>query len=159
MAQYPPPEPVDRHEVVRVQDDGGPEYYPPPADDGYQRRERVVQDVAAERRLRLLKITELIWLLTGFLEGLIAIRIVLKLIAANPVNSFARFIYDFTGFFLAPFFGLTGNPAAGGVVFEISSIIGMLFYLLVAWAVVRLIWVIFAPSSAYSSTVYDRQRR
>jgi hypothetical protein len=38
---------------------------------------------------------------------------------------------------------LIGTPAAGGIVLEVSTFIAMLVYGLIAWAVERLIFVIF----------------
>ncbi len=98
---------------------------------------------ADQPQLDLYKLTDLIWLLTGILEGLIGIRILLKLIAANPAAGFAQFIYSITGFFLTPFVGLTATPSAGGSVLELSSIIAMMVYALIAWIVVRVLWLAF----------------
>jgi uncharacterized membrane protein len=125
---------------------------------GYQRRRRVVRDVASERRLLLQKVTQFIWLLFTVLELLIGLRVVLKLIAADPNNSFANFIYRVTGVFLQPFFGLTTTPAAQGMVLEVPSIIAMFAYALLGWLIVRLVWLIFYhPGSAVVST-YEKQR-
>jgi hypothetical protein len=96
-----------------------------------------------ERRIFTFKATQLVWLLFGILEALIALRIGLKLIGANPASPIAVFIYGFTSLFLFPFTGLTGTPAAGGMVLEISSVIAMVVYALIAWALERIIWVIF----------------
>jgi hypothetical protein len=96
-----------------------------------------------ERRIFTFKATQLVWLFLGILEALFALRFVLKLIAANPSNSFAVLVYGFTNLFLFPFAGLTATPSAGGMVLEISTLIGMLVYGLIGWAVERLIWVIF----------------
>lgn len=98
-----------------------------------------------ERELRILtfKATQVVWLLFGILETLIALRILLKLIGANPASPIAALIYAFTDLFLFPFAGLTVTPAAGGMVLEISSLFAMLIYALVAWAVERVIWLIF----------------
>lgn len=96
-----------------------------------------------ERRIFTFKATQLVWLLFGILEALIALRIGLKLIGANPASPIATFIYGFTSFFLSPFEGLTGTPEAGGMVLEISSVIAMVVYALIAWALERAIWVIF----------------
>lgn len=96
-----------------------------------------------ERRIFTFKATQLVWLLFGILEALIALRIGLKLIGANPDSPIAVFIYGFTSLFLFPFTGLTGTPAAGGMVLEISSVIAMVVYALIAWALERIIWLIF----------------
>ena len=66
-----------------------------------------------ERRIFTFKATQLVWLLFGILETLLALRFGLKLIGANPDNPIAVLIYGFTSLFLFPFTGLTGTPAAG----------------------------------------------
>ena len=96
-----------------------------------------------ERRIFTFKATQLVWLLFGILETLIALRIGLKLIGANSASPIAVFIYGFTSLFLYPFAGLTQTPAAGGMVLEISSVIAMVVYALIGWALERIIWVIF----------------
>jgi hypothetical protein len=96
-----------------------------------------------EQRIFSFKATQWIWLGLGIIEALIGLRIVLKLIAANPESPFAAFIYNVSAIFLYPFAGLVGTPAAGGVVLELSSIIAMLVYALLAWGLERIVWVIF----------------
>jgi len=96
-----------------------------------------------ERRIFTFKATQLVWLLFGILEALIALRIGLKLIAANPDSPIAAFVYSFTSLFLLPFQGLVGTPAVGGMVLEVTSVIAMVVYALIAWALERTIWVIF----------------
>lgn len=106
---------------------------------------RSVQQNEPERELRIFtfKATQLVWLLFGILETLIALRVLLKLIAANPNSPIAALIYAFTDLFLFPFSGLTATPSAGGMVLELSSLFAMLIYGLIAWAIERTIWVIF----------------
>ena len=96
-----------------------------------------------EQRIFSFKATQLIWLALGLIEGLIAMRIILKIIGANAESLFASFIYGFSYLFLFPFEGLVGTPTSGGVVLEISSIIAMLVYALLFWALERIVWVIF----------------
>lgn len=96
-----------------------------------------------ERQIFTFKATQLVWLLVGILEGLLALRVLLKLIAANPNSPIAALIYTFTGLFLIPFRGLTVTPSAGGIVLEISTLFAMLIYGLLGWAVERLIWLVF----------------
>jgi len=96
-----------------------------------------------ERRIFTFKATQLIWLFLGVLEGLLALRFVLKLIAANPESPIANFIYAITNLFLMPFTGLTATPSAGGMVLELSTMIAMVVYGLIAWAIERIVWVIF----------------
>lgn len=101
------------------------------------------RELDQEQRIFTFKATQLIWLFLGLLEALIALRIGLKLIGANPDSLFAAFIYNFSYIFLFPFEGLIGTPAAGRVVLELSSIIAMVVYALLAWAVERTIWLLF----------------
>ena len=86
----------------------------------------VQKEPEREQRIMTFKATQLVWLLFGMLETLIALRIVLKLIAANPDSPIAALIYSFTDLFLAPFAGLTATPTAGGMVLELSSFIALI---------------------------------
>ena len=97
----------------------------------------------SKQRATTFKATQLVWLLFGLLEALIALRILFKLIAVNKSNAFAGFVYNITNIFVAPFASLTGAPSAGGMVLEISSFIAMIVYALVGWGLERLIWVLF----------------
>jgi uncharacterized protein YggT (Ycf19 family) len=94
-------------------------------------------------RVTTFKFTQLIWLLFGLLEAAIGLRVIFKLIAVNPNNAFAAFLYRVTDLFLAPFQSLVGSPAAEGMVLEVSSIIAMIVYALIAWALDRLVYVLF----------------
>jgi len=97
--------------------------------------------------------SQLIWLLAGLLEALLALRVFLKLIGANAASPFAHLLYGVTGVFLVPFAGLTGTPASNGLVLEISTVIAMIVYALLAWVVERLVWVIFyRPRTAVVNT-------
>lgn len=96
-----------------------------------------------EQRIFTFKATELVWLLFGILEALIALRIGLRLIGANPASPIVVLIYGFTALFLSPFKGLISSPEVGNMVLEIYSMFAMLVYALVAWALERLVWLIF----------------
>lgn len=96
-----------------------------------------------EQRIFSFKATQLIWLLLGILEALIALRIGLKLIGANPESLIVAMIYGFTYLFLFPFEGLVGSPVYGNMVLELSSMFAMLIYGLIAWAVERIVWLVF----------------
>ena len=96
-----------------------------------------------EQRIFSFKAAQLIWLFLGILEALIALRIGLKLIGANPESPIVALIYGFTYLFLFPFEGMTATPSAGGMVLELSSFFAMGIYALIAWAVERIVWLIF----------------
>jgi hypothetical protein len=102
----------------------------------------VQQEPEREQRIFSFKLTQLIWLFLGILEALIALRIGLKLIGANPESPIVSLIYGFTYLFLFPFEGMTATPAAGGMVLELSSFFAMVIYALIAWIVERLTWLL-----------------
>jgi len=101
------------------------------------------REIDRENRRFSFKTTQWIWLVLGIVEVIIGLRVVLLLIGANPASPFAAFIYNLSAFLLLPFAGLVGAPAMGGMVLEISSIIAMLVYALLAWGIDRIVWVIF----------------
>ena len=90
----------------------------------------------------MIKLTQIFWLLFGLLEALIALRFLLKLMAANPASPFAVMVYGLSYMFVWPFLGLTATPDAAGMVLEIPSIIAMFVYALLTWALVQLFWII-----------------
>ena len=126
------PEQADRREETRVRQGGGVE-----------QREQIVVDEVAERRLWLYRISQILWLACGALESLIGVRIVLKLIAANPQAGFAQLVYALSAPFLRPFANLTVNPSFEGVVVEVTSMIAMAIYALLTLLVVQAIWIVF----------------
>lgn len=144
---------LDRDQIARrkrvvVQQDGN-----------YVHEEHIVQDVNLEYREAVYKVSQFIWLLFGGLEALIGIRVILLLIGANPANWFTAFVYQLSELFLWPFRNLVANPAFQNHVLEITSIIAMIVYPLIGWAIVRLIWVLFYRAPTSQVTTYDRERR
>jgi uncharacterized protein YggT (Ycf19 family) len=115
---------------------------------GQKQAEPKVRKPGPEPEFYLQKISDLIWLVLGVAIAMIGLRVVLKLIAADPANEIARFVYDSTGPLVAPFVGLAPTPSTGDLVFETFSLVAMLVYALAAWVLVRLVWLLFEPPSA-----------
>ena len=103
----------------------------------------VQQEAEREERIFTFKVSQLIWLLLGILVSLIALRIGLKLVGANPESPIVALIYGFTFLFLFPFEGMIAAPSSGSIVLELSSFFAMLVYALIAWAVERTVWLLF----------------
>jgi YggT family protein len=122
---------------------------------GDEHAESVVNDAAGSQWLWLSKLSQIVWLIIGIIEILIGLRVILRLVAANPDNSFAAFIYNASAPFLAPFFGLVGSPAFNGSVLEIASLIAMAVYLLLGWLLVEIIWLAERPLTG-GATRYHR---
>lgn len=82
----------------------------------------------------------IIYYIVGIIVALLLLRIILLLLAANQGNAFVDFIYALSGFFAAPFFGIFSyTPTYGSSVFEISSVVAILIYLLVGWGIAKLL--------------------
>ena len=80
----------------------------------------------------------------------------LKLIAANPNSWFTSFVYQLSDVFVWPFQNIVANPTFLNSVIEITSMIAILVYAFIAWALVRLIWLVFYRRSTSRVTTYDR---
>jgi uncharacterized membrane protein len=125
---------------------------------GYAATEQVVQDVAAERRLRFFQVNRILWSLLTFLEILLAFRFVLRMIGANPDSGFAVFMYGITGVFVAPFNGLIGTPSSGGSALEITTLIAMVVYALIFWGIAYVIRMVMDRPRARSLVRTTREQ-
>jgi hypothetical protein len=89
-----------------------------------------------------------VYFILGFVEVILALRLFLKMMGANPASFFAKVMYGLSGIFLLPFKGLFPLPApTDGViarVFEASVIVAMIVYALLAWGVAK--WIVIFKS-------------
>ncbi|MFA5837790.1 MAG: YggT family protein [Bellilinea sp.] len=118
----------------------------------YKEVRTTAHEQGSEGRVTTFKVTQLIWLLVGLLEGVLGLRFIFKLIGVNAANAFASLLYNVTDFFVAPFASLTGAPAAGGMVLEVSTLIAMIVYALIGWVLARIAYVLFYRPSGPVST-------
>ena len=83
------------------------------------------------------------WFLT-VLEVTLLLRFILKLIGADPTNLFAGFLYALTDILLYPFLGIVKSPSIHppNQSFEFSTLIGMIVYFLVFYALVRFLGIL-----------------
>jgi hypothetical protein len=83
-----------------------------------------------------------VWYIAGVIIGLLAIRFVFILLGANRGNGFVDLAYSLSYPFAAPFFGIFGYTLRYGVSrFELSTLVAMGIYALIAWGVARLITI------------------
>ncbi len=72
---------------------------------------------------------------------LLAFRLVLKLLGANPSSGFVSFVYSLSGIFTAPFTAIFHRATTNGVettaVFEPGTLIAMVVYALVVYGIVK----------------------
>jgi hypothetical protein len=104
--------------------------------------------------------TQLIWLFLGLLESLFALHFLLSLIGAGASGGL---LYGVTSIFLLPFAGLAaGNPAASGLVLEVSTLMAMAVYGLLGWLLARAAWIIFyrpyANIAVMTTSIIERPR-
>jgi uncharacterized membrane protein YuzA (DUF378 family) len=109
-------------------------------------KETVVQEQVVARTSSGAMLSRLTWLIMGFVQAVIAIRIILKLIAANSANAFVNLIYTLSELFVWPFASIVQNPAFNDAVLEVTSMIAMIVYLLVAYGLVELVWLLTRPA-------------
>lgn len=96
---------------------------------------RVIHDDVVDRDTRF----AVVYYVLNIVEALLLIRLILKLLAANPAAGFTNAIYAVTNPLVAPFTGIFPTSVTSGSVLEWSTIIGMIVYALVAYAIVQLL--------------------
>jgi flagellar basal body-associated protein FliL len=81
----------------------------------------------------------IVYIIFAVISALLAIRLIFRLLGANPENAFVRGIYSFTqplvGIFEGIFSPVTIN---GGAVFEPAIVIAMVVIALIFWVVLKL---------------------
>lgn len=85
---------------------------------------------------------QVIWYIVGFIEFLLLFRVLLKLFGANPASGFTSLIYGLSYPFAAPFINVFGIPRASGFVFETGTLLGMIVYFLLGFAIERLLQMV-----------------
>ncbi len=96
------------------------------------------QETLATGRIKpLYRITQIIWYVVGLIEVLLLLRLLLKGLGANPLAGFSQFIYGLTWIFASPFLLVFGASKVQGAIFEWSTLLAMLVYLLVGWLIVK----------------------
>lgn len=82
-----------------------------------------------------------VWFIIGLICIIIALRFTFLLLGANRGADLTGFIYSFSDPFVAPFVGIFGEPVYGKSVFEISSVLAIVIYLLIGWGIVKLLTI------------------
>jgi hypothetical protein len=92
----------------------------------------------APRTRPLYRGTQIVWYVLGLIEAVLAMRFVLRLLAANPAAGFTDFIYTVSYPFVAPFIAVFTTTRVAGSAFEWTTLLAMVVYWLLAIAVIRL---------------------
>ncbi|HEY4035963.1 MAG TPA: hypothetical protein VGL94_18555 [Ktedonobacteraceae bacterium] len=109
-------------------------------------RTEYVEDKNLRRAGQRYWITKLAYFVVGVLEVILLMRFAFRLMGANQESIFVMFLYNLSHVFVYPFSGIFDDPVLGSSsVFEVSTLIAMLVYALIAWGLAALGRVIFAP--------------
>lgn len=104
---------------------------------------KITNDKIIQSRENNFKIRRIVYYIFGALEILFLFRLLFKILGANPVSGFVSFIYSISGVFLAPFNGIFRTAENQGIettsVLEPATIIAMIVYAIIAYAIVKMI--------------------
>lgn len=104
--------------------------------------------------------TQVVWYILGIIEALLAFRFVLKLLGANPVAGFSRFIYEITYIFATPFLAVFNNTRiVSGSVFEWTTLLAMLVYWMLAMGIIKLFLMGRTVSTPEAAVKLDNQEQ
>lgn len=77
---------------------------------------------------------------TGIIETLLGLRVVLKFLGANPATPFVNWVYETTLPLIAPFAGMFPAPIVEGqFIIEFSTIFAIIIYALISYFLVEIL--------------------
>lgn len=83
--------------------------------------------------------TQTVWFILGVVEVLLALRFLLKLLAANTTAVFTNFIYTATNLLVAPFIAVFRTTYTAGNIFEWTTLLAAVIYFAIAAGIVSLL--------------------
>lgn len=98
----------------------------------------------------LYKGSQVVWYTLFLVQGFLAIRLILKVLQANPEAVFTRFVYAITDVLVYPFAAVFQNVVVSSSVFEWTTVLAMVVYWLVAVAVIKL-FIMSKPVSPFEA--------
>jgi hypothetical protein len=107
----------------------------------------------------LFKGTQIVWYILGLLEVLLAFRFALKLTGANSGAGFTNFIYAVTWPFVAPFNAVFLRTTVQGSIFEWTTLLAMLVYWMIAYAIIRLFLISKTVSIPEAAEKLDKEEK
>jgi hypothetical protein len=175
-AQPLPPQPNQRAEpedrappaeqIIRSSDRGGvhaESQYAASTDasgTSVERRQETVEDTYQRQANRRVWVTRTITACFSVLEVVLGLRLLFRLLGANPQNSFITALYGLSHVFVSPFNGIFNDQALGNQsVLEVSTLIAIALYALLAWGLVALAETILRPSMGSSEHTLTTRRR
>jgi hypothetical protein len=124
-----------------------------------ENRSEVYEDENLRRANIRAWIARIVYFVLGVIEVILLLRLIFRLLGANESSDFVMFLYNLSHIFVGPFNGIFNDQALGRSVFEISTLVAMIVYALIAWGIVALGNLIFAPQySGQQSRTTTRRR-
>ncbi len=93
---------------------------------------------AYKKKKAIFRYYQAVWYVLGIIEAVLLFRFFFKLIGADPASPIVSLIYALSAPFAIPFLGVTSTTGVNNNVFEFSTLIACVFYLIVAWGIVKL---------------------
>lgn len=97
---------------------------------------------AYQKKKIIFRTYQIVWYIVGVIEVLLFFRIILKALGASQFSGFTRLIYALSDPLALPFAGIFRITVSEGSVFEWSTFIAGLVYLLVGYGIVQLMQLV-----------------
>lgn len=101
---------------------------------------------------------QIVWYVLGIVEAILAFRLILKMLGANPNAEFTHFIYSISYPFTAPFVSVFQVIKMQSSIFEWTTVLAMFVYWVVAVGIIRLFLMsrsVSTPEAAYKLSNQD----
>lgn len=80
-----------------------------------------------------------VYYIGGLIIALLLVRLIFQLLGASQGSGFVDFIYGLSAVFVAPFYGIFGEPTFGNSHFETSTMVAIVIYALVTVGIAKLL--------------------
>ena len=113
---------------------------------------------ALQKKKAIFRTHQIIWYILGIIEFLLAFRMTLKALGANPASGFTNLIYTLSDPLALPFSGIFGVTATNqGNFFEWSTLIAVIVYALIAYGIIQLMQLVKPVSREEVEQTVDNQ--
>lgn len=85
---------------------------------------------------------QIVWYVLGLIETVLSFRIILKALGANTSSMFTQWVYRASDPLILPFRGVVRTITEGSSVFELSTFIACLVYVVVAIALIEIVQIV-----------------
>lgn len=95
-----------------------------------------------EKKKVIFRTYQIIWYILAVIEVLLGFRMTLQALGANPYSGFTNLIYTLSNPFALPFRGILPLSVQGNNVFEWTTVIAAITYVIIAWGIIHLFQLI-----------------